>query len=132
MSIETLARAKYVSLTTFRRDGTPVATPVWLVHHDGEIRVLTGASSAKVRRLRNDPRVRVAPCDLRGRITGDAVDGTGCVLDPAESVITRAAIRKRYGLLGRLAFRGAGNRAAGGEPAEVGIAIRIDEALARN
>ena len=127
MSVETLARAKYLSLTTFRKDGTPVSTPVWLVHHDGEIRVLTGASSAKVRRLRNDARVRVAPCDMRGRVTGDAFDGTGRVLDAGESAITRAAIRKRYGLLGRLMFRGAAGRAAGSEPTEVGIAIRIGE-----
>ena len=52
------------------------------------------------------------------------------MLDAGESAITRAAIRKRYGLLGRLAFRGAGRGTGGAEPSEVGIAIWIGEASA--
>jgi PPOX class probable F420-dependent enzyme len=104
-----LARAKYVSLTTFRRDGTPVSTPVWNVAHrddtgDG-FACTTGANSGKVKRLRNDDRIEVAPCDVRGRVAPDAPHyaGTARVVDPGEEFgrIERAVMR-RYKLFGPL------------------------------
>jgi uncharacterized protein len=74
MALADLADARYVSLTTFRKDGTPVATPVWVVGDDGRLLVVTGAESWKVKRIRHDPHVRVAPCTGRGKLKGDAVD----------------------------------------------------------
>lgn len=124
MDIEKLARSKYVSLTTFRRDGTPVATPVWVARQGDELVVYTARSSGKVKRLRNNDRVLVAPCDMRGRVTGDVVDGTARLQDDAESAMS--AIRRKYGLQARLLYwwnsRHAGDARMG---REVGIAIRL-------
>src|SRR5215218_1336099 len=77
---------KYLSLTSFRRDGTGVATPVWFVEAGGRLLVETDASSYKVRRIRRDPRVTVAPCtaaraDQDQVAHGQLVDGHR--LDPA-------------------------------------------------
>ena len=125
MDIEKLARSKYVSLTTFRRDGTPVATPVWVARQGDELVVYTARSSGKVKRLRNDDRVLLAPCDMRGRVTGDVVEGTARLQDDAESAIS--LIRREYGLQARLLYwwnaRHAGDGWVG---RQVGIAIQLD------
>jgi PPOX class probable F420-dependent enzyme len=64
---------KYLSLTSFRRDGTGVATPVWFVEADGRLLVETDAGSYKVRRIRRNPRVTIAPCTATGRLRGTPV-----------------------------------------------------------
>ena len=118
MDLETLARSKYLSLTTFRKDGTAVATPVWLVRDGDTLRVSTQASSAKVKRIRNNPHVLLAPCDVRGRLTGEQVPGTASLQDPAETARTTTLIRRRFGLLGWLfTLRGADDR--------IGLTIRL-------
>ncbi|MFJ4870310.1 PPOX class F420-dependent oxidoreductase [Streptomyces sp. NPDC088757] len=81
---EELRRGRYVSLTTFRRNGTGVATPVWYAVEGAELYAWTRTDSWKVKRLRNDPRVEAAVCDVRGnvpegaeRVTGEARLVTG-------------------------------------------------------
>ena len=64
---------KYLSLTTYRRDGTPVSTPVWFVEEDGRLLVTTAADSYKAKRLRRNPAAMVAPCTARGLPKGDAI-----------------------------------------------------------
>ena len=64
---------KYLSLTTYRRDGSPVSTPVWFVEDEGRLCVTTGADSYKVKRLRRNPACMVAPCNARGVTKGDAI-----------------------------------------------------------
>ena len=77
-----LAEERYISLTTFKRDGTPVSTPVWVVSDDGRrLLVWTGADTWKVRRLRRDPRVLVAASSFRGRERGDRIPGKARVVD---------------------------------------------------
>jgi len=129
MDIDTLAKSTYVSLTTFRKDGTPVATPVWLARDGDTLVVVTELSAGKVKRLRNSGRVLVAPCDMRGRVKGEAIPGTAELQDPAGTEATLALIRKRYGIQARLAFwrqdRKARTDAVG---AHVGIAISLDGA----
>ncbi|CAB5019608.1 MAG: PPOX class F420-dependent oxidoreductase [Actinobacteria bacterium] len=111
MDIDALARAKYLSLTTFKRDGSAVATPVWLVREDDALLVITHGSSAKVRRIRNDPHVLLAPCDARGRMKGEQIAGLAVLQDPVETERITALIRKRYGLLGwMLTRRGSDDR----------------------
>jgi hypothetical protein len=131
MDLQTLAKSRYVSLTTFRRDGTPVATPVWVAQQGDELRVRTGRSSGKAKRLRHDSRVLLAPCDMRGRVTGDVVEGTGRLQDDADTAVTLELIRRRYGLQARLLHWWEG-RHAGDSPADrrVGIAIRITGSVA--
>ncbi|MFM8352378.1 MAG: PPOX class F420-dependent oxidoreductase [Actinomycetales bacterium] len=105
MTLDDLGRAKYISVTTMRRDGSAVATPVWLVREADALLVTTQGSSGKVKRIRNNPSVMVAPCDARGRLKGDQVPGMAHLQDPAETERTTMLIRKRYGLLGWLFTR---------------------------
>ena len=99
-TIETLADAQFVALTTFRRDGRAVPTPVWVVPLDGGLGVWTPGSSGKVKRIRRDGAVTLAPCTRRGVPQGEAVRGTARVLDEAGTRRVRAAVRRKYGVLG--------------------------------
>ena len=90
-----LGRSKYISLTTFRKNGTPVATPVWVVRDGDSLRVITGAESSKAKRVRNNPAVTVAPCDMRGKAKGAAVAGTAVLLDPSGTAVTLVAPEER-------------------------------------
>jgi len=81
--LSSLARERHISLTTFKRDGTAVATPVWVVSDDGRrLLVWSGAQTWKVKRIRRDPNVRVTPCDAKGKVQGDSIDGTARLLGP--------------------------------------------------
>lgn len=101
-TLDLLTAGRYLSLTTFRRDGTPVATPVWLVRDGDALLVITGAESGKAKRLRADPRALVATCDMRGTLTSEAVPATGELLGPEETARAASEITRRYGILGRL------------------------------
>ena len=95
----TLERRKNANLTTFRTRGVPVVTPVWFVVVDGKLYVRTGADSGKVKRIRNNPRVLLAPATVRGRHVGPESEARARVLGPgeeglAETVIER--LRQRY------------------------------------
>jgi PPOX class probable F420-dependent enzyme len=72
MPFEDLAGETYISLTTFRRDGRAVATPVQFVRDGDRLLVNTGARSGKVKRIRHTPKGTIAPCDMRGRLKSDA------------------------------------------------------------
>ena len=79
--IERLSAATYVALTTFRKDGTPVATPVWVSGDGDYLYVWTEAASGKAKRLHNDARVLIAPSDGRGTPQGAEVAGTAALLE---------------------------------------------------
>lgn len=117
--LDALGTGKYLLLTTLRRDGTPVATPVWLVPDADSLLVITQADSGKVRRIRNNPAVTVASCDARGRSAGPASDAVAELLDGAGTDRARSLIAHRYGLLGRL-FMWRGRRSP-----QIGIRIRL-------
>ncbi|WP_308012199.1 PPOX class F420-dependent oxidoreductase [Actinacidiphila acidipaludis] len=102
-TLDALTRARYVSLTTYRKDGTPVATPVWHVVDGGRLYVWTEAGSWKVKRLRRDPRVEVVACDVRGRIKPGAAEavGSGRLLDADGVEAVRRLLGRKY-LLARI------------------------------
>jgi hypothetical protein len=87
---------KYISLTTFRKNGTGVKTPVWFAEDGGLIYVMTRGDSVKVKRIRNNPDVRVAPCTIRGKITGPEFAGHARILPEEEWGPARSAIRAKY------------------------------------
>ncbi|MBX3027155.1 PPOX class F420-dependent oxidoreductase [bacterium] len=88
----------YISLETFRRTGAGVRTPVWFATIDRRLYVVTDGTSAKVKRLRASKRVRVAPCTVRGTVTGEWLDGTGRVVaDAALIERAHAALVEKYG-----------------------------------
>ena len=93
----------YISLTTFKRDGSPVETAVWFAARDHKLYVFTEGGSFKVKRLRRDPRVRMARCGATGRITGPWRDGHARVVKdrPTEDA-AYVALRAKYGWQMRL------------------------------
>ncbi|KAA9152956.1 PPOX class F420-dependent oxidoreductase [Microbacterium lushaniae] len=96
---------EYVSLTTYRRTGEPVATPVWMVRDGDRLLVTTGGASGKVKRLRHTPRVSLAGCDARGRVAPDEVPATAhAVVDASPETRERldAALKAKYGMKYRL------------------------------
>ncbi|MCF3146579.1 PPOX class F420-dependent oxidoreductase [Streptomyces platensis] len=124
---EAVARSPYVSLVTFRRNGTPVATPVWAVAEGTELLVWTRDDSWKVKRLRHDPRVTVTPCDVRGRIAegARAVEGTARLLEGADGLVrVRKAMARKYGLRFRL-MDVVGALVRGGKRPHVGISVTL-------
>lgn len=94
---------KYISLATFRKDGTAVRTPVWFAESDGKLVFMTRNDMWKYKRIRNNPCVTVGPCTVRGKITGPEFKGTARVLPLGQWDRAKQAIRKKY-LLARLPF----------------------------
>jgi uncharacterized protein len=90
------ADQNYINLQTFRKNGTPVATPVWFARGDGELYVYTLADSGKMKRIRNERRVRIAVCDARGKLKGEWVDAEARLLDPAESAKGNRLLTEKY------------------------------------
>jgi hypothetical protein len=88
---------RYLCLATVRRNGVEVKTPVWFAAADEKLYVFSAGEAGKVKRLRHSPRVRVAPCDARGRVQGAWQDGTGRIVTDSR-VIERAqaALRAKY------------------------------------
>lgn len=100
---------KYCLLVTYKRGGEPVPTPVWFGLANGKLYLRTDADAdaAKVKRIGNDPRSRVAPCTSRGKPLGPPAEGRARVLDQqGESGLAEAALRANYGL-GRRIYEGA-------------------------
>ncbi len=90
-----LGRYRAVVLTTFRRDGTAVATPVWPVAVGDRLYVVTGSAAAKLKRIRHTPGVALAPSTQRGKALGPSVDGRARILDQQEGApFARAQLRK--------------------------------------
>ncbi|OLP03444.1 PPOX class F420-dependent enzyme [Mycolicibacterium porcinum] len=97
-----VAKANYVLLTTFTKDGRPKPTPIWAVPDGDRLLVITEADSWKVKRIRNTPRVTVAVCDMRGNPKSEAVEATAAVLDPSHNGEIYDGIGRRYGLIGKV------------------------------
>ena len=109
---------RYVLLTTFRRDGRAVPTPVWFAPMPDDpttLAVVTEREAGKVKRLRHTPRCTLAPCDVPGRPHGDAIEAAGRIAtDPAEVAVGTRALARRYGWQWRLL--GLGARLRGRDP----------------
>jgi PPOX class probable F420-dependent enzyme len=120
-----LAAERYVLLTTFRRDGRAVPTPIWLAGDAGELVFWSERKAGKVKRIRNSGRVEVQACDLRGQKThGAVVSGQARLLDLADTERVRRVIGRKYGIVGRVTMffsklRGPADRT-------VGIAVKLD------
>lgn len=102
-SFAPLLKERYVSLTTFRKNGAAVATPVWFVESNGTLYIGTDAAAGKVKRIRNSGRVTLAPCTASGKILGPHVEGrASMVSDPEESARALALLARKYGTQFRL------------------------------
>jgi uncharacterized protein len=125
VSLETLANSPYAMVTTFRKDGRAVGTPVWIVAYQDGLGIWTVATFGKVKRIRRNPRVTIATCDIRGNNVGPAAEGTACILDEVGTEAVRAAIRRKYGLMGRITLWG--SRIRRGRRGTLGIKIELTE-----
>jgi uncharacterized protein len=96
---DSLREAKYTLLVTFKRSGEPVPTPVWAgLAENGRLYVRTEPDSAKVRRLRNNPHVRVAASNVRGKPRGPLIEGRARVVPDDEEDYAERAIAEHFGL----------------------------------
>lgn len=123
--LDRLGSGKYLLVTSYRKNGTPVATPVWVVRDGGTLGVWTAADSWKVKRIRRRPDVLVGPCDVRGNPTGDQLPATAEIADPATTARYRSLIARKYGILGRLTLLG--SRLRRGLDGTVGIRVALGE-----
>lgn len=94
--------ARYVALTTYRRDGTPVTTPVWAAAEGTSLYLFSNATAGKVKRLRNSSRAAVAPCTATGRITGTQLPAEAFILSSDQMAKVWALLIKKYGVAARL------------------------------
>ncbi|MFF9803713.1 PPOX class F420-dependent oxidoreductase [Streptomyces coeruleorubidus] len=122
-ALDELGAGKYLLITSYRRNGTPVATPVWVVRDGDALGAWTPAESWKVKRIRNRADVLVGPCDLRGNPTGEQVPATAEICDPATTARYRQLIARKYGLTGRLTLLG--SRLRRGLDGTVGIRVTL-------
>jgi hypothetical protein len=95
--LKRFAGEKYISLESFRRSGQGVATPVWFVESGGALYIYSLANAGKVKRIRNNPRVRIAPCTLRGRVTGEWIEAEARIVEGKEDQLGHALLRQKYG-----------------------------------
>lgn len=93
-----LGEARYISLLSYKRDGNGVQTPVWVAPLDGKLVVFTNRDSWKVKRIGRNPKVRVARCDVRGKLLGPWADGTCAIIDDADRQRRMMeALTRKYG-----------------------------------
>ena len=87
----------FLSLTTFRKNGNPVATPVWFAQDGDKLYVMTGAHTGKVRRIRHNAQVEVAPCTLKGDLLGSSLEAMAVILPDAQKIRANRALNQKYG-----------------------------------
>ncbi|MEU3248019.1 MULTISPECIES: PPOX class F420-dependent oxidoreductase [unclassified Streptomyces] len=119
--LDTLASGKFLLITSYRKNGTGVPTPVWVVRDGDALGAWTVADSWKVKRIRNRSDVLVGPCDVRGNPTGEQVPATAEIVDPTTTARYRGMIARKYGILGRLTLFG--SRLRRGPEGTVGLRI---------
>jgi PPOX class probable F420-dependent enzyme len=94
---------KYISLTTFRKTGSPVRTPLWFAEANGKLYVMTRNDSWKYKRIRNNPKVLVAPCTMRGTVTGADFEARALILPREQWLAAKQLLARKY-WIARLPF----------------------------
>ncbi|WP_327683646.1 PPOX class F420-dependent oxidoreductase [Kitasatospora sp. NBC_00458] len=118
-----LSSGSYLLVTTYKKDGTTVPTPVWVVRDGEALGVWTVTDSWKVKRIRNRADVLVGSCDVRGNPTGEQYPATAEILGPERTAAYRTLLRQKYGLLGVVTVLG--SRLRRGDRGTTGIRITI-------
>jgi PPOX class probable F420-dependent enzyme len=110
---DSLRGHKYVLLQSFKRSGEAVPTPIWFGVDDGKLYFHSYADAIKLKRIRNNPRVLVGPCDVRGKPKGPLVEGRARILSAEEEPHAEKAIQSNYGLGRRIYEAGVAMRVPG-------------------
>ena len=92
----TIRGQKYISLTTVRKNGLKIATPVWFGEDGDKLYIMTRSTMGKVKRIRNNPLVEVAPSTIRGKLTGNKLFAQARILPPEEHAHARQTIDRKY------------------------------------
>lgn len=96
-SAKRFSNEKYISLETYKKNGQGVKSPVWVVEDGGVVYVRTDPASWKAKRIRKNPRVRIAASDMRGKVTGQWVDGKARFIEGQEAERKIELFKKKYG-----------------------------------
>jgi PPOX class probable F420-dependent enzyme len=120
-TLEQLGSERYLLLTTFRKDGRAVSTPLWVVPDGSGLAFWTPDGTGKLKRIRNNGRVTVQPCDVRGNPRGEPVEAQARIGDAADRRRIGEGLKKKYGLLGRLTL--AGSRIRRGTDGTVAVLV---------
>jgi len=127
-AIDALSKARYVNLETFRKNGTGVQTPVWVARDGEELVIFTNGDSYKVKRLRRNPKIRIAECSVRGALKGPWHEGAGRIVeDEAEKQSVIRALHGKYGWQMTLADWGGRLRGSKKNWALIAIRLNSDE-----
>ena len=100
--LSAFAHQKYISVETYRKNGESVQTPVWFVVYENQLCFNTERTSGKVKRIRRNPAVRIAPCDMAGKVNGNWVSGTARFMDGPEVKEVQRLYNKKYGLVRKI------------------------------
>ena len=100
--LEQFSNQKYINLETYKRDNTPVKTPVWFVIDNGLVYIITRESTGKVKRLKNNQNVRIVPCSFKGEIKSEWVNGKAQKIMGSEADRAIKLRKKKYGFYSRL------------------------------
>lgn len=103
-SFSHLSKANYILLTTYRKNGTPVPTPVWFTLQNENLYIYTYGNAGKIKRIRNNSKVEIAPCTGSGTTTGDSQSATARIIPPDDPLRTQIEkwLVQKYGLLRRI------------------------------
>lgn len=93
---------QYISLTTFRKNGQAVPTPVWFAREGDKLYVFSSRTAGKVKRISHTARVMIAPCDMRGQLLGETMEAKARILELSEQLLAITALNKKYGLIKRI------------------------------
>ena len=99
VNLSLFEKQQYINVETYRKSGAGVRTPVWFVEYNGELCFTTEATSGKVKRIRRDPAVMVAPCRANGDLLGDWQPATARFMDPDEAAAVKKVYARKYGLI---------------------------------
>ena len=100
--LEQFSEQKYINLETYKRDNTPIKTPVWFVIDNGLVYIITRESTGKVKRLKNNQNVRIVPCSFKGEIKSEWVNGKAQKIMGSEADKVIKIRKKKYGFAVRL------------------------------
>ena len=118
---EEIREEKYVSLETYKKDNQAVRTPVWFITKDNAIIIVTREHTGKIKRLRNNQRVKLAVCSMKGKVSGPWMSGTAEILDKDKTAELVKLRGRKYGFLAKIASVFSGTKGD-----FVAISIKVD------
>lgn len=120
-NLDEIKTKKYVSLETYKKNGQPVKTPVWFIIKDDSVIIVTREHTGKIKRLKNNQKVKLATCSMKGKVSGPWMSGVAKILTKNETVNATKLRDKKYGFLAKIASVLSGTKGD-----FVAISIKID------